>query len=352
MSIVFDEAYYQALMKENGYDPVAFGKINFGLGSLVQEDLQRRGLCHHNADEFARRFAAGEESIVTSGFGMSGVPHAGTISQILRSIALQKAGVPVQLVMGDLDAYNGKGTDLGYALELADKFQQFITNLGFKTDDGSILRGQINAGDVAITAQLIAKYMDEGMFAAAEEDLHSFYAEKGKVDDTPGMSFPRRMSLNLMVADFIDLYRNSGIPNVLVMLGIDEHQYVRFAQETVRRMQEDGQLDGYSLGGLYSSLIKGFFDFPKMSKSFPNSGITADLPAEEIQRRIKEGEGESTRPEDNVVYQLMASASTLSPQELAVNYDACLQGGPAWQKSKAAYTDMLVNICSKWPGGD
>ena len=40
--IVFNKRYYKSLMKEYGYNPLEFEKINFSLGKLSKEDLQRK----------------------------------------------------------------------------------------------------------------------------------------------------------------------------------------------------------------------------------------------------------------------------------------------------------------------
>lgn len=346
--IIFDKAYYERVMSEFGYDPLKFGQINFSLGSLSEEDLQRRWLCHHDGDVFAKDHSSGKKAIVSTGFGLSGTPHAGTLSQILRSIALQKAGVPVHMVLGDLDAYNGKAKPLSYTLELAERYREFVLNLGFNPDSPSILRSQFDATDVLRTAYLIGHYIDDDMFLRAEEDLHELYSEQGKVDRD--MSYRRKLSLNLMTADFIHLHTDLGFDSVLVMLGIDEHQYVQFGKETVRRMKSDPRLVDFEmlLAGMYSPLIRGFNDFPKMSKSFPESGITVDMSADKIMSRIMAGEGSSNRPENNVVYQMMAAASTLSAEELKRNYGACLEKRNEWDKVKVEYVDMLVDICEKW----
>jgi len=348
-TVTFDQTYYERLMHEFGYDPLLFGKIDFSLGSLTDEDLQRRWLCHHGGRIFADHMQLGQPGIVTTGFGLSGIPHAGSLSQILRSIALQRGGIPIQIVLGDLDAYNGKAKPLAEARELADKYKEFILALGFDPSLPSRLRAQYDKLEVLRTAYLIGHYMDDHMFNEAEEDLHAFYTARGKVDTT--MSYRRKLSLNLMTADFIHLHTSEGFQNILVMLGIDEHKYVRFAQETATRMAtaEAPNKTDMTLGGLYSPLIKGFFDYPKMSKSFPESGIRADMSPDNIVRRIMEGEGNYNKPENNVVYQMMAGASWLTPHELKEMYTRCLTGGRRWERAKRAYTDMLVEICSRWP---
>jgi len=346
--VVFDENYYQSIMKEYGYDPLKFERFDFSLGGLRQDDLQRRWLCHHGCGVFAEGFKKGEKSIVSTGVGLSGTPHVGTLSQILRSVVLQKAGIPVQMVLGDLDAYNGKGIPLRRTLELAEQYREFILNLGFDSKSPSILRSQFDETGVLRTSYLIGHYMDDDMFDRSEEDLHDFYAERGKVDSK--MSYRRKLSLNLMTADFIHLHTQDSFKHVLVMLGIDEHKYVQFARETVRRMSRDPHLTRFdmTLGGMYSPIIRGFYGYSKMSKSFPQSSITVDMDPNEVRKRIMEGEGHYDKPENSVVYQMMAAVSTYSPQELEKCYIACLDGGKIWGNIKSSYVDMLVDILSKW----
>lgn len=346
--IIFDKKYYDSIMKEFNYNPLEFEKINFSLGKLNKEDLQRRWLCHHDGDKFSRDLEKGKKVIIATGFGLSGVPHIGTISQILRSISLQKAGIPVQIVLGDLDAYNGKTKPLKETLKLVNKYKKFIRSLGFKQDNGSVLRSQYNKLDVLRTSYLIGHFMDDKMFANTEEDLHHFYHSHGKVDKD--MSYRRKLSLNLMIADFIHLYLVKGYKNVMVMLGIDEHQYIMFGRKTVKRIKLSKQFKGFDmiLSAMYSPLIKGFYNYPKMSKSFPESSISVDMNPREIQKRIVFGEGKYDKPENNVVYQMMASASFYSPEEIKERYSLCLTGGGAWEKARKDYAEMLINICSKW----
>lgn len=345
--VVFDRTYYNSIMKEFDYNPLEFEKINFSLGKLNKNDLQRRWLCHHGGRKFSKSINK-KKSIVTTGLGLTGVPHIGTLSQILRSIALQKAGIPVQMVLGDLDAYNHKAKPLQEALGLVEKYRKFILKLGFKPRFPSILRAQYDELQVLRTSYLIGHFIDTKMFDGTEEDLHSFYSKRGKIDRE--MTYRRQLSLNLMTADFIDLYFTQGFNNVLVMLGIDEHQYVRFAEETIRRIKLSNQFKKFNLNlsALYSPLIKGFYDYPKMSKSFSKSGITVDMKEDEIKDKIINGEGTYDKPENNVVYQMMAAASYYTPQELKERYNWCLNRTQKWEKAKEDYAEMLIKICSLW----
>ena len=346
--IIFDKAYYDSLMKEFGYNPLKFERINFSLGKLKKDDLQRMWLCHHNGFSFAKHLKKRKKVIVTTGFGLSGEPHIGTLSQILKSIILQRAGIPVQIVLGDLDAYNGKNIPLKKTLQLAEKYKKFILSLGFSQKDGSILRAQYNDLNVLRTSYLIGHFMDDIMFNEVEEDLHSFYHKRGMVDKD--MSYRRRLSLNLMTADFIDLYIKQHCKIILVMLGIDEHQYVRFGMETVKKIKESKQFDNFnmSLAAMYSPMIKGFYNYPKMSKSFPKSSINVSMKPHKIRKKIIYGEGKYDKPENNVVYQMMASVSYYTPKEIKNLYNLCLTGGLEWEKAKKEYAEVLIAICSKW----
>ena len=346
--VVFDKKYYNSLMKEFSYNPLEFEKINFSLGNLKKDDLQRMWLCHHDGDIFARDLKKGRKIIVSTGFGLSGEPHIGTLSQILRSIALQKAGIPVQIVLGDLDAYNGKNVPLKRTIELAKKYKKFILSLGFNQRKGSIIRALFNELDVLRTSYIIGHFMDERMFNESEEDLHSFYHKRGKVDK--GRSYRRKLSLNLMIADFIHLHFKQKYKNVLVMLGVDEHQYIRLGRETIKKMKKSKQFKDFNmtLSAIYSPMIKGFYNYSKMSKSFPKSSVNVNMKPEEIKNKIIHGEGKYDKPENNVVYQMMASISYYNAEEVKRLYDLCLNGGFDWEKAKEDYAEVLIKIYSKW----
>jgi hypothetical protein len=211
--VVFNRKYYNTLMGEFGYNPLEFEKINFSLGKLDKDDLQRRWLCHHGGHRFANDLHK-RKSIVTTGLGLTGVPHIGTLSQILRSIALQKAGIPVQMVLGDLDAYNHKAKPLQEALGLVEKFRKFILKLGFEPKFPSILRAQYDELQVLRTSYLIGHFIDHKMFNGTEEDLHGFYSKRGKIDKE--MTYRRQLSLNLMTAEKRRMFIGSTENSLLI----------------------------------------------------------------------------------------------------------------------------------------
>ena len=93
---------------------------------MKPEDLSLAWFCHHDGDKLAQHAAIDAERVkVITGIGLSGTPHLGTLSQMLKAIRLQQyTNLAVKFVLGDLDAYNGKSTPLEYAKTLGDKVKK------------------------------------------------------------------------------------------------------------------------------------------------------------------------------------------------------------------------------------
>lgn len=345
--VVFDENYYKKIIKEFGYDPLGFGKIDFNLGVISDRELRARWICHSGADKFAKSLKKNKKVIVTTGIGMSGPPHVGTLIQILNAIFLQKRGIPVQMVLGDLDAYNGKNIPLNTVRNLAKKYGEFILSLGFRNREGSILRDQWNDLKVLRTMYLCGKYIDDLDFDWVEEDLHGFYARRSKVDER--MTFRRKLSLSLMTADFIDLYLSDKHEEVLVVLGIDEHKYVLFSQEVFEKIKKDNMIRGGVMAAMYTPMNRGFNNYPKMSKSFPDSSINAEMDFFQIVHRIIYEEGEYKTPLESSVYQMMTSIGEFGIADLEKRYNACESNSEQWLKYKKEFAEIIISIFKKWP---
>lgn len=338
--ISFEEGYYQSVIDRFGYDRIDFKRLDFALAGIPQRTMERKWLCHHEGDRFAGAVAEGRPAIVTTGIGLSGNPHMGTVSQILRSLFLQAHGVKVQFVLGDLDSYNARNQPLAVVSERADRYARFIRKLGFDESAG-ILRTQRDHHEILSTAYLIANCLTDRDFAEAEEDLSDLYKSKGVY---PGIEFPVKMAILLMIADFVHLGSVEGHRDVLVMLGLEEHLYVLLAKKVVDRMDLPMRI-----GAVYSRIIKGLNGYPKMSKSLPGSGITVDMTPGEIRRQVLEGEGDVADPMESVIYQMMCAVSYYTPDELDELFRDCARGGAAWAASKRRYADVLISICEAWP---
>lgn len=344
---VFGPDYYAKLMHEFGYSPLEFEQISFSLGSLSIGALQQQWLCHAGVADIVSH-AQHEKIVATTGFGLSGVPHIGTLTQILKSIRLQRAGIATQVVLGDLDAYNGKIIPLERTQQLAKRYKKFVKSLGFNDCRPHALRAQYESLPTLRLMYLLGRFMDQSMFDRAEEDLHSFYTERGKVDSS--MTYRRQLSLNLMIADFLELLCSGQHDSVIVFLGVDEHRYVDFGRHTLQKAAEEFPelFYGKRYGAFYSGIIRGFNGYPKMSKSFPESSIAVDMNLEQITERILSGEVVTELPETNVVFQMISSASLYSQEEIAEAYTACVQQSATWQAIKLKYAEHLYQLCQHW----
>jgi len=361
--IVFDTKYYKKVILDNGYDPVHYelGELNFSLGKLTKEELNTKFLCHSKANKFAQNYKKGANSLVCTGIGLSGVPHVGTLMQIERAIYLQHSGLPVQFILGDLDSQNGKGTSPEYTKELVEKYSIFITELGFKDEKPSILRSQNpyntlhqkDAFDTLLSMYELGFYMKDEYFEEAKEDLHEFYARHGKVDADPKMSFRRRLSLALMIADFGNQMIRNNTSNIMVTLGIDEHSYVKMAQLVIDGLINDhSNYSNLHLAGIYTPMISGLFGASKMSKSIPNSGIYADMNEEQIRNCVLEGEyprKNGSDPRSNPVYQMISNITDFDTSEMYSIFESCKSHNKKWVECKENLAEILIDKFKRWP---
>jgi tryptophanyl-tRNA synthetase len=339
--VIFSEDYYREVVQAFGYDTFELHRFDFELAGLGCEELNLRYLCHHAADRFSA--TPRERRIVTTGFGMSGPPHMATASHIMKMVRLQQGGEQCQIVLGDLDAYNGRARSLAYTREMAERFRIFATRLGFD-DAAGILRRQEDHVEALTAMYLLGRYAEDDDFDSAEEDNHAYYVQRGIVDGS--MTFRRRLSLALMAADFVSLGQDYDA--VLVMLGIDEHKYVRFAQGVVSKFDDGTPLRGsFLLSALYARLNVGFGGHPKFSKSIPDSSISVDTAPDDIRRLVLSDAAPD--PESSPVYQLMYQMTYCPIEELLSNYSECQKQSPAWRRRRSDFADYLIDIHEKWP---
>ncbi len=345
--IQFDQKYYDSLIGHYGYDSFDFWLFDYSLNDMSKEELEIQYLCHYQWDIFAQKTKQGLPGIITTGFWMSGPPHVWTLSQIMRIIRLRNAGIPTQIVLWDLDAYNGKNKNLAYVADMSQRYTQFINRLGYLNDDISVLRNQYNDHESLLTAYLAGKFMDDNLFNEAEEDLHWFYQKKGKIDDT--MTYRRKLSLALMTWDFLNLWRKYGAVNVL--LWIDEHKYVLFAQKILKKIQDSNEfdfLDEFHLSATYTRLMKWFNNYPKQSKSFEDSSINAESSENDIINKIMNCQGSCSRPEENIVFQMMVWIWGYSLSEIDSIYHNCQSWDVNWDTDRKFFSERLITLFQKW----
>lgn len=337
--MMFTDDYYVKVIKKYGYSSLKFHNISFNLPGIDIKTMKNMWLCSFNIDN---NFKHPKKVLFTTGIGLSGPPHLGTISQIMRAIKLAEHN-DVQIVLGDVDAYTGRKVSWQSTQILKEKYKNFINNMGFN----GIIRDQSSLNlNVYITHSKISKYFSHTIANQSEEELHDLYVSNGKVDKE--MTFNREYSLSLMCADFISPLINCEYSDVVVFLGLDEHKYVQAANETMTMMSSEfPQLKNKSIKALYSPLISGFKGFPKMSKSFPESSINIEDSNYAIKKKII---NDDFLLEDNstVTVQLMKAVGNYTEEELEKLTHIMQTDLKGWEKEKEKFSEKLIFIKENW----
>lgn len=336
---LFSDEHYGRLIADHGYAFVdGVRPLDFPFPHLSTTLLRTRWLCHFRADTFAQLAVEGRRCIVTSGVGLSGPPHAGTVCQILRMSALRRAGLPVQFVLGDLDAYNARARSLEEVHGLADQYRMFLQRLGFEGENVTV-RTQEQHLQVLRTAYLIARHVSDEAMAATEEDLAALYKAKGVYQ---GVTFPVKQAILLMAADFVSLC--SDYDGVLVMLGVDEHRYVRLAADI-----EWDYLATSRIAGLYTRMIPGLRGYPKMSKSIPGSAIHVCTPRTEIVDAMVDDRESNDAPQRSASFQILCCLPDASDEEIAEALWAIRNDSSRWMRLRREVGVRFADICGLWP---
>jgi tryptophanyl-tRNA synthetase len=334
----FDAAYYENVIDQHRYERLGLGAIDFALSGMSPDDLRTKWVCHTGARGFAEAVAAGRPAIVTTGIGLGGPPHAGTLFQLLRAIKLQQRGLDAQIVLGDLDSYNARRTPLDSVRKLADKYEDFVLGLGFDAKRG-VLRRQEGETDVLATAFLLSRHLEDDDFHWAEEDLAGLYRNHGVFDH---LTYGMKQATLLMAADFVHLLRDGR--HVLVCLGVDEHKYVALA----RRGAERWGLPAERLSGIYTKMIPGLGGLPKMSKSIPGSGIDASMCAEDIRALLK-ADTDTADTDGSALLQMYACLPEVDGREYDRVSAARRAGDPEWHSVREQLVERILSLFSHWP---
>jgi tryptophanyl-tRNA synthetase len=329
----FDNKYYQQIMKKYNYTPV-----NFKFSNISEENMKNLWLCHNNADQFESSYEEGKKCIISFGIRINAEPHIGTISQILKVILLQKSGFKVQIVLADVGSVNErKDIKSENVQKLVDKYIDFILKLGFDNTNG-ILRKQSEHDEILKTAYNISSCLRDNDFI--EEDIMEFYHKKGVY---LGMEFPIKLAISMAVADFVHLGKVDGYDNILFISGIDEHLYVKLIEKVIKRMDYN-----FAISGIYSKLICGLNNNPKMSKSLISSSIKAGMSHDKIFDIIVNQEPDYILSDDSIVYQMMCAVSQYSSKELNLLSEICSRRNVLWRNAKIEYAEYIMKICDKW----
>lgn len=242
---MYTKDYYSSFCHQNG----------------IEEKNQCEGLSRILPPAYSFSFNCSQQGrfVVTSGFGMNNVPHLLTALQLYNIVRLQKLGVDTQIVLGDFDVMLARGYQEGE--NMAHQYMTFVKNLNYDIHPES-LRSQYASPTICRYMIQYSSHIYEEDFLRMNEDIDVYYNNRTSLD------FPTKVSIALMVADFVSLLSEKRANHVVVLSGIDESKYPILA-ETVR----DRLLIPGSIGGVFSKLVKGLNNHPKMSKSRKGSSI-------------------------------------------------------------------------------
>ncbi len=331
--IKYDNKYYDNIVSKYNYELV--------------ESLPRKGIfninskwyCSYNIKPFLDGIVTNKKQLVIMGIGINGVPHIGTVSQMLRAIYLQKQGFNVQIILGDLDVYGARTKSLKDINKLTIKYKKFLKKLGFDETKGKI-RNQYDHPEIIRTSFLLSRCIKDRDFEEIEEDINSLYKAERVYT---GMSFNVKQSISLMFADFIHPGLIEGVDNVLIISGIDEHGYVWKADEIRKKMGVN-----MTISGLYSKMMSGINDYPKMSKSIPNSSIDLLCTKDELRKLLTYENFDYNNAENSFVYQLMCYASFYDEEKLSKLKKDCDDKNDKWKEDVENYINDLYKICKLW----
>ncbi|MDO4611628.1 MAG: hypothetical protein Q4B34_02100 [Candidatus Saccharibacteria bacterium] len=328
----FNKEYYDRIVHENDY---TFCKnLKRPLPNLSLEEM-RSWLCAYNLEGDIQP----SNTLVLMGIGVNNVPHMGTVSQFLRAIFLQQRGYKVHIILGDLDSYNLRGSGVKEAGKIAEKCHIFIRALGFDTVKArGIIRNQFDHEEVMKTAFLIAPSVKEQDFFDVEEDLSYYYQEVGLYQ---GLEFSTKQSILMMFADFIHPGLIGGYKNVVVLSGVDEHAYVKKANEIASRLGAN-----FAVHGLFSPIIGGFNEQPKMSKGLASSAIYVNTPKRVIDELIQNTPSAGNH-NDSIVFQLMRGILFRDPKFLQ-EAEEDFYDEQRWAMRKRNFSNTLSQICELW----
>ncbi|MXR20787.1 hypothetical protein [Halobacterium bonnevillei] len=334
--------HYEALRTEFEYDDPAcdVGSLD---GALVDRAFAA------TTDQDALRTAADRDTLFVASAGLTGTPHVGTVAQMYAVKRFQEAGFDTQFLIADYEKYAGGGRDLDVVRGLADDYRAFLDAIGY---EGAV-RTQYEATDVMQTAFRLGRYFEfesdlefDVEPTAWVEDLRAAYEADGidNADAGERTEFGARLTGLLCLADFVHPTLADGYDQTVFVLGVDEHALVLANEQYLDGTPFDAEFEG-----LFTRMVPGLNDYPKMSKTIPGSGIQMDVRPAEVRRLVHETADDDAPPAESAVYQMLCLVSEYDADRLAELAAACRRGGEAWDAAVAEYADFLADLAAAWP---
>lgn len=340
------DAHYSDVREQRGYDAV-----EGAIGDLSAAYCQQRFAFTDAAGAVAAATPA--ETLISVGISPTGPPHVGTLGQIQSAIDFQRAGFDVQVVLADQVVYNARGTSLAELNDLAERYASFVHERGFDPGAGDLLIQSETPSILSTAFRLAPDYDPDGESGdegaetedhdptAFEETLEAAYEDVETPDEAS--AFSQQLCGLLLAADTIAPLRSGDYERVVLVLGADN---VGFGP-TIDAVRTDAGVSG-SVLGLYSHLVPGVDDTPKMSKSIPGSSIDLAMAPAEVREYVHDPALDASDPQDSVVFQMLRHASPFSGEERAALREACANGTERWDAAVEEYADYLAEAAEMW----
>lgn len=264
----YGEDYCSRIIASCGYTPADAPQTRDVLEDLFSDEMRGALAATHALLPLPPK----QQICVITGLGINAAPHLGTLYVIRRALDLQRHGLFVQIILGDLDVRNARaGVRWSDTEDLVQRYRRFLTAIGFADDGvrGTITSQYENTRSMR-NAFMLAGSVDESDFSDLEEDIFSLYRQTGAYR---GLAFSVKQAMLLQLADFISPLLSGGYQKVLALSGLDEHRFASKADEVCQRyLGREG-----CVAGIFLKMIAGMNRCPKMSKSLPGSAISLDM---------------------------------------------------------------------------
>lgn len=147
------------------------------------------------------------------------------------------------------------------------------------------------------------------------------------------------------ISDVINSHFN-GKKRVLVIAGLEEYYFLNLARIVIERLKKvypDRFISPVSdIGALYTKLIQGFYPFPKMSKSIPESSINVDDSETVLKRKI------INCGEHNEKIVLLSDWSAERIAEARSMFKQRKKSPRNWRRIKEEYYEFFLQLSRKW----
>ncbi len=321
---------YNKLFKDFGIDQIHLNS------TLKKNFLFRRGIVfgHRDFDLWLNDFESGKPVSILTGMMPSGPFHLGHKMVVDQLIFYQSLGVPISLVIADVEARTVRKKTVE---EIRENSIRYLTNyfsLGLDPDKTDIFF-QTNRG--VPYYRLAALFAGKVTFA----EMEAIY---GKL--SPGKIMSSLIQASDIIHDQLPEYH--GKHRVLVPVGPDQDPHIRLARDLADRT-------GFvKPSATYHIFMKGL-DGGKMSSSEPNSYIGLDEPLDRIiykaknaltggRDTLKEQKEKGGRPDKCMVFQLYRYHFEPDDKALEERRQKCLSGELTCGECKKE----LIERIKKW----